>query len=470
MNPDRPWLLVFILIETVLSSGCGGAASTNPQASISPAIASVIPGDMQGFTAQGLGSAPTWLVNDVPGGKGVVGTIDAHGNYTAPQSSPLPDSVTIRASDGATSATAGVKLIGPTAPRRLWSATSPGTMFTGVVLDVTGIAISSGASITGFPSIRKDFIVSFDTTGTQRWQTPLRDSVIVNDVAPDQTGGALLVGESDSTVSQLPWITQVTGSGQLLTEAVCNDPGSFYRIVGHGNALYLGQSATAAPANWISRTNLNGSGFCSSPIAKAEFSAGDLAADDSEFLVSGNVVPAPPPPLQVIGVLRTYDLSGIVKNSWNFDINPAIGIDSPRIAESQEGQNTFVYVGGNANNQLALAKLDLTGAVQPGWPVNWSVAGNSILVGVLRQVIPMMSGGALTLVRGDGSTSVKDKCDIRLYDKNGTLVWQIQDGVDGVSCASAALTSDGKFLVVAGKITGAQGLPSPIIEKYVLPF
>jgi hypothetical protein len=78
----------------------------------------------------------------------------------------------------------------------------------------------------------------------------------------------------------------------------------------------------------------------------------------------------------------------------------------------------------------------------------------------------------VTLAQGAGQTSLQDRCDIRFYDKNGSLVWQVQDGVDAVWCSSAALTSDGKFLVVAGRIAAASqwGLTSSILEKYVLPF
>lgn len=438
---------------------------------LSPATAGVIPGDMQSFTARGLASPLTWFVNDVAGGNEVVGTIDGQGNYTAPQSSPLPDSVSIRASDGSQSATANIRFVGPSLPRRLWSATPVGTMLSTVAVDSTGISISSGASINGSTGSRKDFIVSFDATGIQRWQIPLPDSVKVNDLAPDQVGGAILVGEMDSQAID-PWIARISDSGQILAQNVCSDPGTFYRVVGHGNDFYVGQNATSAPANWISHATPDGTGWCSTPVVKVDF-AGDLAADGVEFLVSGNVSVAPPPSLQVIGVLSIYDLSGMPKQTWNFGFNPAIGIYTPRIAESQEGSSTVVYVGGTETPELlALAKLDMSGAVQPGWPVQWSTANvNSISYQFLTRVLPMPSGGAVTLAQGAGQASLQDRCDIRYYDKNGSLVWQVQDGVDAVWCSTAALTSDGKFLLVAGRIaTGSQGLPSPILEKYVLPF
>lgn len=473
-------LSLLILAANILAAGCGGGVPPPGQLRVlSPATASVIPGDMQSFTAPGLAPPLTWFVNDVAGGNEVVGSIDAQGNYSAPQSSPLPDSVTIRASDGSKSATANVSFVGPAAPRRLWSAAPVGATLIAVEVDSTGVSISSGAMmVAGSPETRKSFVVSFDATGIQRWQSPLTDSVIVNDVAPDQVGGAVFVGEMHSPQTVSPWIARFSGSGQLLAEEVCSDPGSwFYRVVGHGNDLYLGQTGFSAPANWISYATREGSSWCSSPVIKEDF-GGDITADDVEFLVSGNVPYGPPPLHQVVGMLRIYDLSGMPKQTWTlawtFDLEQAIRIDTPRIAESREGQDKFVYVGGTDNSQLlALTKLDMSGAVQPGWPVHWSAANlDSISYQFLTRVVPMPSGGAVTLAQGAGQTSLQDRCDIRFYDKNGSLVWQVQDGVDAVWCSSAALTSDGKFLVVAGRIAAASqwGLTSSILEKYVLPF
>lgn len=70
--------------------------------SVTPASASLLVKATQQFTAnvQGTGSfnsAVTWYVNDVQGGNSTVGTITAGGFYTAPNSVPNPNSVTVKA-------------------------------------------------------------------------------------------------------------------------------------------------------------------------------------------------------------------------------------------------------------------------------------------------------------------------------------------------------------------------------------
>src|SRR5437879_420440 len=93
----RVTLVCSISIVFICSAGCGGAGGTTPV--LVPSAVSLMPGDKQSFTAQGLGTPVTWSVNGVPGGNTAVGTIDSEGSYSTPQASPLPDSLTITATD-----------------------------------------------------------------------------------------------------------------------------------------------------------------------------------------------------------------------------------------------------------------------------------------------------------------------------------------------------------------------------------
>ena len=467
LNKGQLELSVLILAILSLGTGCGGPMLSSNQAGISPASTSLIPGDVQSFTTRGLTPPLTWYVNDVIGGNESIGTIDAQGNYAAPQSSPLPGSVSIAAGDGTSTVTATIKIVGPSLPLRLWSSTiSTGTTLTAVAVDSTGNSITSGSSLTGFPEVRSDFIVSFDPTGLQRWEIPLTSSE-VNDIAADQTGGAMLVGGQ----GQYPWIARISSDGQIVAQTSCSNYGSFYSIVGHGNDYYFEENGTiTTPGNWILRATADGTGWCGTPLVQTDF-VGDLAADDVELLVAGNLVTDPVLHV-VVGTLDFYDSSGALKQGWNFGLNPPIGINnSPRIAESKEGSDTFIYVGGFPNNtQHALTKVDVNETVQPGWPVQWNIAPqNATVSDTFIHVLAMPSGGALTLAQVSftlGSLT-QESCDIHFFDKDGSLGWQINDGVN---CSSAAITSDGRFLFVGGMVTTSQGIQNAIFEKYVLPF
>lgn len=71
-----------------------------------------MPGQAVPFTAMvgGASTGLTWSVNGTPGGNSTVGTIDAHGNYTAPSESS-GSAVTVSAQSGGRSVTASVAIV-----------------------------------------------------------------------------------------------------------------------------------------------------------------------------------------------------------------------------------------------------------------------------------------------------------------------------------------------------------------------
>lgn len=82
---------------------------------VSPPSASLLVKATQQFTAnvQGTGSfnsTVTWYVNDVQGGNSTAGTISANGLYTAPNSVPNPNSVTVKAQSVQDTAKSGTSL------------------------------------------------------------------------------------------------------------------------------------------------------------------------------------------------------------------------------------------------------------------------------------------------------------------------------------------------------------------------
>ena len=114
-------------ISTLLGTflvGCGSQGSPPPpppppptitSVTVSPSSASLLVKATQQFTAslQGTGNfnpAVTWYVNDVQGGNATVGMISANGFYTAPNSVPSPNNVTVLARSVQNSSKSGSSL------------------------------------------------------------------------------------------------------------------------------------------------------------------------------------------------------------------------------------------------------------------------------------------------------------------------------------------------------------------------
>src|SRR5437016_2649900 len=78
---------LFVCLPLLFICGCG--ASTAPLSvltfSVTPASVAITPGESVQFTVKTTsGSAIQWLVNDIPNGNAMVGTVDSTGKYTAP--------------------------------------------------------------------------------------------------------------------------------------------------------------------------------------------------------------------------------------------------------------------------------------------------------------------------------------------------------------------------------------------------
>ena len=142
-------------------AGCsGGVSSTNPNGnssssgvsvSVSPGSANVRAGDSYTFTAtisDAQSTGVTWSVNGTTGGSAAVGTIDSSGKFTAPNSLPSPNTVTIRATsvaDTSASGSASVTLLNPTPA--LTGISPASTNLGSFTLNVTGSKFVSGAQV-----------------------------------------------------------------------------------------------------------------------------------------------------------------------------------------------------------------------------------------------------------------------------------------------------------------------------------
>jgi DNA-binding beta-propeller fold protein YncE len=102
----KRWTLNFglLLAFGLVVAGCGsGSASSTATTTITLSVtgATVAVGSTFSFVASVVTSntnqAVNWQVNSIPGGNSTVGTIDVNGNYTAPTTVPVPDTVTVTA-------------------------------------------------------------------------------------------------------------------------------------------------------------------------------------------------------------------------------------------------------------------------------------------------------------------------------------------------------------------------------------
>ncbi|HKX58020.1 MAG TPA: hypothetical protein VJN00_01465 [Steroidobacteraceae bacterium] len=121
-----------VLAATFCIAACGGGGGGNNdgggneeppppppgvQVAISPGSALLQPGDTQAFTAtvsNAADSGVTWSVNDIEGGDATVGVISDNGLYTAPDTVPAPDTVTVAATsdeDSTKSASAAITIV-----------------------------------------------------------------------------------------------------------------------------------------------------------------------------------------------------------------------------------------------------------------------------------------------------------------------------------------------------------------------
>ncbi len=108
-----------------LAVGCGGGGPSNGSSAstvnvtISPTSASVAAGNTEPFKATVTGTsntAVTWSVDQTEGGNSTVGTISTSGLYTAPQTVPSPNTVTVKVTSRADASKSDVASVTITAP------------------------------------------------------------------------------------------------------------------------------------------------------------------------------------------------------------------------------------------------------------------------------------------------------------------------------------------------------------------
>jgi hypothetical protein len=152
----KPKTFILLALAAVLTTGCGGgspAETLTPTVtvSISPDSASLLTGQTSTFTATVTGSSDksvTWAVNGVAGGTSTLGTITAAGLYTAPDTPPSPNAVTVKATSTVDSSASDSATVTISNPAPTLSAISPtnlaaGSSDTTITLTGSGFARQS---------------------------------------------------------------------------------------------------------------------------------------------------------------------------------------------------------------------------------------------------------------------------------------------------------------------------------------
>lgn len=149
-----PVPMIFLICSMILLAGCSGSSA--PAALIPPPIPTPTPVSIAvnvstssnmvqlartlQFTANVTGNANqsvVWAVNGIIGGNSTTGTINTSGLFTAPNSVPNPNTVTVSATsvaDSTKSGSIGIQIIPPPSPAGTWSRIAP---FGGIIGNVT---------------------------------------------------------------------------------------------------------------------------------------------------------------------------------------------------------------------------------------------------------------------------------------------------------------------------------------------
>ena len=156
-------LLVFLL-GVVALAGCSGATKSSPPSNsntppsgssvtvtVSPASANVRAGATQSFSATVSGSSNTsvtWQVNGVAGGSATTGTISSSGMFTAPNTVPGSNTVTVRAVSSADSSATGSSSVTLQNPMPVLTGIAPTSVPAGAfAITVNGSGFVSGAQV-----------------------------------------------------------------------------------------------------------------------------------------------------------------------------------------------------------------------------------------------------------------------------------------------------------------------------------
>src|SRR5437773_3156234 len=191
-------------------TGCAGFAINNqppPPSSISvvvsPPTASIHAGDTFQFSDTVSGTTNTAVTWSVGGGSFTLGTISASGNYTAPDSLPNPNIITVRATSAADSSASGSSSVTLLNPTPVLTGINPASLGTGsFTLTLTGSKFVNGAEVLfGTAALQTTFVSSTQLIATGTAPSAGLYAVTVNNPNP---------GSSASGAVNL----QVTGSPQ----------------------------------------------------------------------------------------------------------------------------------------------------------------------------------------------------------------------------------------------------------------
>jgi hypothetical protein len=152
-----------------ISPDSGAARQNGAAVTVTPSSASLRVGQLQAFaaTVSGASGGVTWSVNDVPGGDGGVGTIDASGRYLAPSTVPSTGVVTVRATSVAVPTASGSAAV-TVLPLPSVASVSPSSFAAGqFTLTVTGAGFTPGAVVSfGGADLQTTFESSSRLTAT----------------------------------------------------------------------------------------------------------------------------------------------------------------------------------------------------------------------------------------------------------------------------------------------------------------
>jgi hypothetical protein len=146
----------------MIDPNSGAALQNGVTVTVSPSSASVHTGHMQPFTAtvSGAPNTVTWSVNGTTGGDGVVGVIDANGQYYAPTVVPNPATVTVRAASTSSPTATGSASV-TVLPRPAISSVTPSPVPVGdFTLTVNGVGFIASSTVSFDGNVLPTTVVS----------------------------------------------------------------------------------------------------------------------------------------------------------------------------------------------------------------------------------------------------------------------------------------------------------------------
>jgi len=196
----HPLFFVFLMAAVALAGCTGtvkGSSSSNSNSSsgssvtvsVSPATATVRAGATQSFSATVSGSSNTavaWQVNGVTGGSAATGTINESGVYSAPDSAPSSNSVTVAAVSADDISATGNSSVTLQNPMPVLTSIAPATVSAGGFgITLTGSGFVSGAQVllAGSP-LATTFVSSTQLTATVNEATAGTYSIAVTNPNP----------------------------------------------------------------------------------------------------------------------------------------------------------------------------------------------------------------------------------------------------------------------------------------------